>query len=145
MNRMQRMPGMRRKPGKKYTFLNVVIILLSVVLAISILITIYAVRDTSTVYYDNESSLQYMLTDKQYVRIAERYDLIAIGHPDAGPIRKLSEYYAVGRYFEAAFFEHAYETVGLTEKAEALRAKMDAIEAEMGEFAPEKENILKLF
>ena len=47
------------KQKKSFSILNLIIILLSIVLAISILITIGVLRDTSSVYYDRESNLFY--------------------------------------------------------------------------------------
>ena len=142
-NQMYRQAGHPAAP-KKYTLLNVLIILLSVILAISILVTVHAFREASPVYYDTDSSLYYHLKDGSYESLDRRYYENAIGRENDPKVQQVSEYYAVGRYFEKAFFAKAFETAGDSKKAARYRTEMDRLEKEMGDFSAEKQLILKL-
>lgn len=133
-----------KPPKKPVSVLNVINIVLSVILGISILITIFVLRDTSELYHDSENSLYYSLSEGTYTDLANRYNENAIGREDDREVQKLSEYYAVGRYFEKAFFANAFEKAGRTEKAAAFRAQMEQIESQMGQFSSEKEKILEI-
>lgn len=146
MNKRMRAPGSHGSaPAKKpVSPLNVVNIVLSVILGISILITIFVMRDASEVYYDSEQSLYYSLSEGTYTDLADRYNENAIGREDDRKVQKLSDYYAVGRYFEKAFFANAFEKAGMTEKAAVFRKRMEEIEPQMGQFSAEKERILKI-
>lgn len=146
MNKRMRAPGSRGSaPAKKpVSPLNAVNIVLSVILGISILITIFVMRDASEVYYDSEQSLYYSLSEGTYTDLADRYNENAIGREDDRKVQKLSDYYAVGRYFEKAFFANAFEKAGMTEKAAVFRKRMEEIEPQMGQFSAEKERILKI-
>ena len=55
------------------------------------------------------------------------------------------DYYAVGRYFEKAFLANAWEKAGNTAKAQKLRAQMEELEPQMGQFAAEKQKIEMIF
>ena len=134
-----------RKQKKKFSFLNLIIILLSIVLAISIVITIFSFREAGSIYYDDENGLHYRLTDGEYSALAERYYETAIGREDHPKVKRVSEYYAVGLYYEKAFFANAFEKAGMTEKAEQYREKMKSLEEEMGSFSAEKQKIGELF
>lgn len=147
MSKQMRAPGSSRRsaPAKKpVSPLNIVNIVLSVILGISILITIFVMRDASEVYYDSEQSLYYSLSEGTYTDLADRYNENAIGREDDRKVQKLSDYYAVGRYFEKAFFANAFEKAGMTEKAAVFRKRMEEIEPQMGQFSAEKERILKI-
>ncbi len=147
MNKRMQAPGSRKRPvraKKPGSALNVINIILSVILGISILITFFVMRDASDVYYDNEQSLYYSLSDGAYTELADRYYQNGIGREDDKKVQKLSDYYAVGRYFEKAFFANAFEKAGMTEKAAAFRAQMDEIETQMGQFSAEKDKILEI-
>lgn len=147
MSKRMRAPG--SIPGsvrakKQISPLNIVNIILSVILGISILITILVMRDTSEVYYDSEQSLYYSLSEGTYTDLADRYNENALAKENDPKVQKLSDYYAVGRYFEKAFFANAFEKAGMTEKAAAFRKRMEEIEPQMGQFSAEKEGILKI-
>ena len=135
----------QNRPEKKYTLLNAAIIALSVILALSVLFTIRSFKEAAPIYYDSENTLYYSLSDKNYDSLAKRYNDTAIGREEDAKVKKVARYYAVGRYFEKAFFANAYEKAGMTEEAEMYHAQMEAIEPYMEEFAAEKENILALF
>ncbi len=146
MNKKMRRPGTAPVRQKKpFSVLNVVNIILSVILALSILITIFVVREETEVYYDSENSMYYSLSDGNYSTLAERYYDNALGREDDPRIKKIADYYAVGRYFEKAFFANAFDKAGMTEKAAKCRAQMEKIEPEMGQFSAEKERILDIF
>lgn len=133
------------KQKKSFSILNVIIILLSIVLAISILITIGVLRDTSSVYYDRESNLFYYLTDQEYSGLTTRYYDNGIGRENDSKVKAVADFYAVGRYFEKAFMAHAYEKADNQQKASQMREDMQALEPEMGQFAGEKDKILAVF
>ncbi len=134
-----------RNKRRKVSFPDIVIIFLSIVLGISILITVHTIRDASGTYYDDESSLYYNLSDEDYVRLADRYYNTAVGNEEDPRVKKVADYYAVGRYFEKAFFANAFEKAGDTKRAELCRSQMNEIEPQMGQFASEKQKILSLF
>ncbi len=134
-----------RNKRRKVSFPDIVIIFLSIVLGISILITVHTIRDASGTYYDDESSLYYNLSDEDYVRLADRYYNTAVGNEEDPRVKKVADYYAVGRYFEKAFFANAFEKAGDTKRAELWRSQMNEIEPQMGQFASEKQKILSLF
>lgn len=134
------------KPGKKpFSILNFLIVFLSIVLAISIIITIHILRDARSISYDQEQYLYYRLSDGDYAALAERWNENALGNEDRPEIKKVSDYYAVGRYYEKAFQANAWEKAGNTAKAQKLRAQMEELEPLMGQFAAEKQKILRLF
>lgn len=134
-----------RRQKKPFSLLNIVNIILSIILAFSILITIFALRENSDDFYDSDSSLYYKLSEEYYSDLDARYYDSVVGNEDNPKAKKLSQYYAVGRYFEKAFFANAYETAGMTEKAASMRSQMDELETQMGEFSAEQEKIRKIF
>lgn len=136
---------MNKNKRKPFSFLNLVIVLLSFVLAISIITTIFVFRENRTVYYDSESTLYMYLSDEEYSTLANRYYDNVIGHEEDSQVRKLADFYAVGRYFESAFLANAYQKAGNSEKEEKMRQKMESFGEEMGQFAGEKDRILSLF
>lgn len=147
MNKRMQAPGSKKgsvRAKKQGSVLNAINIILSVILGISILVTCFVMRDASDVYYDSEESLYYSLSDGRYSDLADRYNQSGIGREDDKKIQELADYYAVGRYFEKAFFATAFEKAGMTEKAAAFRAQMDEIETQMGEFSGEKDRILEI-
>lgn len=98
---------MNKNKRKPFSFLNLVIVLLSFVLAISIITTIFVFRENRTVYYDSESTLYMYLSDEEYSTLANRYYDNVIGHEEDSQVRKVADFYAVGRYFESAFLANA--------------------------------------
>ncbi len=134
---------MRRK--KPFSILNLLIIILSIILAISILITVFIVRDVGNDYYPSESSFYYSLNSQEYSALTRRYYDNAAGHEDNPHVKKVGEYYAVGLYFEKAFFANAYKKAGNPEAEKKYRQQMEEIEPEMGQLSAEKQQILKIF
>lgn len=130
---------------KRFSILNLLIIILSIILAISILITIFIVRDVGNTYYASESSLYYSLNSKEYSSLADRYYDNAAGNEDNPHVKKVEEYYAVGLYFEKAFFANAYKKAGDPEAEKKYRQQMEELEPKMGQLSAEKEQILKIF
>lgn len=133
------------KTGKGVSVLNILIVVLSIILAVSILVTISVFREETSAIYDSENSLYYTLRDEEYHSLARRYYDNAAGREDDPRVKDLAGYYAVGRYFEKAFFANAFMKAGDSEKEALYRRQMEALEPEMGEFAGEKEKILALF
>ena len=123
---------MNKNKRKPFSFLNLVIVLLSFVLAISIITTIFVFRENRTVYYDSESTLYMYLSDEEYSTLANRYYDNVIGHEEDSQVRKVADFYAVGRYFESAFLANAYQKAGNSEKEEKMRRKMESFGEEMG-------------
>ena len=121
------------------------LILLSIVLAISIFATIMIFRDSINGYYNSENSLYYALNDRDYASLASRGHDCYIGRERDSQNQKVADFYAVGRYFEEAFFANAFLQNEDTERAVRYREMMEQTEAEMGQFAGEKKNILTLF
>ena len=135
-----------RKSGKKpFSILNFLIVFLSVILAISIVISVHALRDAKSVSYDQEQYLYYRLTDGEYASLAERWYENGLGNEDNPQVKKVLDYYAVGRYYEKAFLANAWEKAGNTAKAQKLRTQMEELEPLMGQFAVEKQKIQMLF
>ena len=134
---------MRRK--KHFSILNLLIIILSIILAISIIITIFIVRDTGSTYYASESSLYYSLSNQEYSSLTRRYYDDAAGNEEDSHVKKTAEYYAVGLYFEKAFFANACKKTGDPDAEKKYRQQMEELEPQMGQFSAEKEQILKIF
>ena len=134
---------MRRK--KRFSFLNLLIIILSIILAISILITVFVIREWGSSYHSPESSLYYSLSNQEYSSLIRRYYDGAAAMEDDPRVQEVAEFYAVGRYFEKAFFANAYGKTGDSEREKKYRQQMEEIEPEMGQFSAEKQQILKIF
>ena len=134
---------MQRK--KHFSILNLLIIILSIILAVSILITIFIVRDTGSSYYASESSLYYSLNNQEYSSLTRRYYDSAAGNEENSHVKKAGEYYAVGLYFEKAFFANAYKKTGNTNAEKKYRQQMEELDPQMGQFSAEKEQLLKIF
>ena len=134
---------MRKK--RHFSVLNLLIIVFSIILACSIMITIFAFRDSSTSFYISENSLYYSLSDREYSALARRYYENYIGNEEDARAKNVEEYFAVGRYFEKAFFANAWKKAQDPAQEERYRRQMEELEPQMGEFSGEKEQILKLF
>lgn len=87
----------------------------------------------------DESTFVYILEAQDYSRLLERYRLNvgSSGEED----EDLAEFYAVAKYYEAAFFYKAYEEGKDTERAAKQKELMDAAATQMGEFAFTKSDI----
>lgn len=130
---------------RRFSVLNVLIVILSVILAVSIIVTIYVFRQERTVYYDSENSLYYSLSYGEYSSLVRRYYETAVGREEDPRIEKVADYYAVGRFFEKAFYANAFMKAQNPEKENLYRRQMEEIETAMGQFAGEKQKILQLF
>ena len=124
---------------------HLLIIILSIILAISIIITIFIVRDTGSTYYASESSLYYSLSNQEYSSLTRRYYDGAAGNEEDSHVKKTAEYYAVGLYFEKAFFANACKKTGDPDAEKKYRQQMEELEPQMGQFSAEKEQLLKIF
>lgn len=137
---------MRNKRQRRhFPVFNLLIIFLAVVLAVSIVFTVLMVREAGNDFYDRESSLYYSLNDHNYSTLARRYYENAAGREDDPRVKKLAEFYAVGRYFEQAFFANASIKAQDTERETRFRKQMEELEPQMGQFSAEKDRILEIF
>lgn len=135
----------RNRQKRHFSIFNLLIIILSFILGVSILVTIFSVREAGKTFYDSESSLYNSLSDREYATLANRYYENAAGREDDPRVRKLAEYYAVGRYFEKAFFANAFRKAGNHDMETRYLQQMEEIEPDMGQFSAEKDQILKIF
>ncbi|MDO5132190.1 MAG: hypothetical protein Q4D81_04290 [Eubacteriales bacterium] len=140
-----RSTGRNNGRRRHFSLLDILIACLSVILAGSILISIFTLRESASIYYDREESLYYSLTDGDYAALAERFFDNGIGNEDDPNVKNVFDYYATGLYFEKAFYANALEKAGQPEKAQILRAQMEELEPQMGQFIVEKQKILRLF
>ena len=124
---------MRRK--KPFSILNLLIIILSIILAISILITVFIVRDVGNTYFPSESSFYYSLNSQEYSALTRRYYDNAAGNEDNSHVRKVAE----------AFFANAYKKAGNPEAEKKYRQQMEELDPKMGQLSAEKQQILKIF
>lgn len=136
---------MNAKRKKRFSFLNVLIVLLSIILAFSIIMTIRMMSESRTGYYDSETSLYYLLSDGEYSSLLSRYYSNCVGYEEDPRIQNVAEYYAVGRYFEKAFYANAFKIAGNSERESEYRRQMEEIEPDMGQFSGEKQKILEMF
>ena len=137
---------MARRNGKQKSrrgFLDVMILILSIVFAISVVITLHSFQDVGSVYSDREESLYGNLSIGDYVTLASRYYDTGLRQDKIK--KNLMEYYETGLYFEDVFYAHAYEAAGLAEKASARVARAEERIPAMGEYAAEAEKIDALF
>ena len=123
--------------------LNVVIVILCIVLFIQTASLIWYVIEDKQVYNNisDESELFNRLRYQDYDYLLEAvYKNEVRNVPKEGDMEAL---YAVAYYYENAMMYHAYQTAGNTDKAKARYEKMLEYEAQMGEYAFAKEEILK--
>ena len=123
------------KKDKKVTILNIVIIVLTVVLVMTLFNTVIetygAFNDYS--YFNDEDSFIYRLEDGDYLGLVQLYYDNCGSDGKEG--EKLQEYYNLAKYFEAAFHHKIYAESGDTVRAEKYKAIMDEMAAGLGEFA----------
>lgn len=123
--------------------LNIVIVILCIVLFMQTASLIWYVSEDKWVY-NNISDESELFSRLQY----QSYDslLDAVYRNEAGNAPKegdMEALYAVAHYYENAMMYHAYQTAGDSEKAQARYEKMLEYEAQMGEYAFAKEEILE--
>ena len=123
--------------------LNVVIVILCIVMFIQTASLIWYVVEDKHVYGDisDESELLGRLRYQDYDYLLDDvYKNEVRNVPKEGDMEAL---YAVAYYYENAMMYHAYQTVGNTPKAKERYEKMLEYEAQMGEYAFAKEEILE--
>ncbi len=123
--------------------LNVVIVIFCIVFFIQTASLIWYVVEDKHVYNDisDESELLSRLRYQDY-----DYLLDAVYKNEVRNVEKegdMEALYAVAYYYENAMMYHAYQTAGNTAEAKARYEKMSEYEAQMGEYAFAKEEILE--
>ena len=123
--------------------LNVVIVILCIVMFIQTASLIWYVVEDKHVYNDisDDSELLSRLRYQDYDYLLDDvYKNEVRNVPKEGDMEAL---YAVAYYYENAMMYHAYQTSGDTVKAKERYEKMLEYEAQMGEYAFAKEEILE--
>lgn len=123
--------------------LNVVIVIFCIVFFIQTASLIWYVVEDKHVYNDisDESELLSRIRYQDYDYLLDAvYKNEVRNVPKEGDMEAL---YAVAYYYENAMMYHAYQTAGNTAKANARYEKMLEYEAQMGEYAFAKEEILE--
>ena len=123
--------------------LNVVIVIFCIAFFIQTASLIWYVVEDKHVYNDisDESELFSRLRYHDYDYLLDAvYKNEVRNTPKEGDMEAL---YAVAYYYENAMMYHAYQTAGDTAKAKARYEKMLEYEAQMGEYAFAKEEILE--
>lgn len=123
--------------------LNIVIVILCIVFFIQTASLIWHVVEDKHVYNDisDESELLSRLRYQDYDYLLDAvYKNEVRNVPKEGDMEAL---YAVAYYYENAMMYHAYQTTGDAVKAKERYEKMLEYEAQMGEYAFAKEEILE--
>lgn len=119
---------------KKNRIFNIVIVLLSVVFAITLLMTAATlVRDWDDSYSYDADSLLYLIQEGDYADLIYEVHHNEVAGVDADA--DMQECYAVAKYFEAASKYKAYVQAGESERAAAQQAVMDEQAALMGDLS----------
>ena len=123
--------------------LNVIIVIFCIVFFIQTASLIWYVVEDKHVYNDisDEAELLSRLRYQDY-----DYLLDAVHKNEVRNVLKegdMEALYAVAYYYENAMMYHAYQTAGNTAMAKARYEKMLEYEAQMGEYAFAKEEILE--
>ena len=123
--------------------LNVVIVIFCIVFFIQTASLIWYVVEDKHVYNDisDEAELLSRLRYQDYDYLLDAvYKNEVRNVPKEGDMEAL---YAVAYYYENAMMYHAYQTAGDTVRAKERYDKMSEYEAQMGEYAFAKEEILE--
>lgn len=126
---------------EKKRILNIVIIIMSMILVVSFLSTIYKIKDESDDVYSESDFSSSLSWGEGYHELVKMYH-----YNQSNEVKEtegLKEYYGVARYFEAASYYKIYQTAGEMEKAEQCYAEMQEAEKSMGELVSLKEEIDK--
>ena len=124
-------------------FLNAVIVILCIVLFIQTASLVWYIVEDEQIYNDisGESELFSRLRYQDYDYLVDAVHKNEVRNvPKKGDMEAL---YAVAYYYENDMMYHAYQTVGNTELAKVRYERMLEYEAQMGEYAFAKEEILE--
>ncbi len=125
-----------RPKEKKYRFLNVIIVVMTVILFFMVLGVIISTRPRGGNFYDKSSAsdlLRRMNYSGYYRMVESKYENEVQGvTADKEP--ELEVPYAISDYYLAAFCYRGYKGAGAPE-ADDYRLKMDEAKARMGEYA----------
>lgn len=111
--------------------LNIAIIIFAVVLAGSLCYVIKQFANMSSIIY-SEDSFYYYLREERYASMVDGYYVNLQNKEKAG--KKLAECYGIAKYYNAAFFYHAYEETGDMEGMQRMEAQKEQAYAEMGNY-----------
>ena len=106
----------------------------------SLIFMISRFREEPGVYWEEERSLSYRLTDKSYASLVNSYLETYTGNEEQAP-DDTREYYAVGAYCLATFEKTAAERMGLTERAAYFSGRMEEEKQKMGPLLGEADKI----
>ena len=109
-----------KKSGRMY---NVLVIILSVFLMVSVITLIANVRDDMSWYIYSASSMSYDYEQHNYQDMVRKMYENESHHVKADAW--MEEYYAVARYHEAALRYKAYDEAGQAERAAVFQAVME--------------------
>lgn len=126
---------------EKKRFLNIVIIIMSIILVISVLSTIYKIKDNSDNVFSASDFSSSLSWGEGYNKLVKMYHYNQSN--EVKETEELKEYYGVAQYFEAASYYKVYQNVGETKKAEQYYAEMQEAEKSMGKLASLKDEIDK--
>ncbi|MCQ2538870.1 MAG: hypothetical protein MJ114_00325 [Acetatifactor sp.] len=118
--------GRAPKPVKRpaAVVLDVLIVIVGIVMALSFLIMFMMFRDTKTLNYKSYS-FQSAMTYGEYSRMTRMANTNRMTDSYVGQ-GEYEEYYAVADYYEAEFYCVVFEKAGDTQQAAAWAAKRDA-------------------
>ncbi len=123
----------------KLRVMNIVIIVLAIIMAIALMRAVGEFYDIFTGYYTEEYTFIHSMENEEYGRMVEAYhDNCRKGYGDK---EELQEYYAVARYYEAAFYYKMYLEADDVERMEVRKIAMEDAYTQMGDFAFVKESI----
>lgn len=122
----------------KNLVLNIIIIVLAVVFVASCGFAITELTDSFSGYRNRESSFVYAIEDHRIRSLIENY--YENVSADGKEKEAFSEYYAMAKYCEAAFFYKSFQALGDEERIAKQRELMDAAVAQMGELAAAKKD-----
>lgn len=109
--------------------MNIAIVVLCLLLVCTGAVMVEELRSAFSTYY-SEDNMGYNVEYGSYDYLAEQYHMLAA--EEVRVSRKAREYLGVAKYFEAAFFYKAYETVGDAERAALAKEDMNRAYEEMG-------------
>lgn len=135
------MAAKNKRTKRRFGILDLLLPAAAVALAVSVLITINAIREAGP-YMDREDTLYRYLQDESYQTLAAR-SLDAGTLEETGSL-KTAELYRVGEYFRIAFLREAFEKNGNKQTAETYTGLAEDLKNGMGDLKEEAGRIDRL-
>ncbi|MBR4529602.1 MAG: hypothetical protein IKO80_04895 [Lachnospiraceae bacterium] len=138
------------KPQKKklhpvLLILDIIIAVLTLILAVSIVMTVYTEHESDRYRYAPEN-YSYDMQEGNYKNLAVSFAMRTYHPiPEDQITPALLPYAAVGRYYKDSFYLRIYETMGDTERAAQAREALTAERTDMGVYQPEADKIDRIF